>query len=71
MRCYHHLMEHLSFHQQVLLFVDSPSSHGQSGHGCSRFEVEELSRLAVEEVELAEGLAEVEGCTAVRQEECQ
>ena len=61
MTCYHHLMEHLSFHLQVLLFVDSPSSHGQSGHRCSRFEVKKLSRLVVEEVELAEGLVEVEG----------
>ena len=64
-------MKHSGFHHQVLLSVGNPSSHGQVDHRCRRYEVEELSRLAVEEVELAEGLAEVEGCTAVRQEECQ
>ena len=71
MSCYHHSVKHSGFHQQVLLSVGSPSSHGQSDRKCSKFEVGELSRLAVVEVELAEGLIEVEGCTAVLQEECQ
>ena len=70
MSCYYHSVKHSGFHQQVLLSVSSPSSHGQSGRKCSRFEVEELSRLAAEEVELAEGLVEVEGCRAVLQEGC-
>ena len=63
-------MKHSGFHHQVLLSVGNPSSHGQVDHRCRRYEVEELSRLAVEEVELAKGVLEVGECMAVLQEEC-
>ena len=63
-------MKHSGFHQQVVLTVGSLSSHGQVDQKCSKFAVEELSRLAVGEVEVAKELVEAEGCTAALQEEC-
>ena len=63
-------MKHSVYHQEVGLIVDNPSSHGQVDHKWSRCEVEELSRLAVEEVEVVEELVEAEGCTVALQKEC-